>query len=481
MIENLLIRFLLIFFESDALNTFFRNPQNTGIFIGALIAVAAGLLGCFLLLRGMALTSDAISHTVLLGIVLVFLLIQAFGSEINLTSPLLLIGAAAAGLATVFLTEVLQRTKLLKQDAALGLIFPLLFAIAIILVSRYSDDVHLDNDSVMVGEIGIAWAYTNSHSIGNYETITITPDDPRAEFIRSCINCGEENVSPRSIDARFEEVCGNCREYSPIQAYKAGFTDEEPVIVFWPRLLTVMLIFCLITLIFVALFFKELKISTFDPSLAHSLGFKPTLLLYLLMGLVSLVAVGAFNAVGSILVIAFFIIPPATALLLSNRLNTMLIISALTGCLATFFGYQLSKGYVFGINLNNAVKGTWDTSISASIGISMLLFFCLTLLISPRHGIVAVFIRQLQQKRSFDEQTLMGHIHNHSGTDREHIELRQATLNEHLQWEEKRISSVLKRLLAHSQVYGSDDGLILLTKKGRQRVEKFHSEIGLGK
>lgn len=476
-IEALLIRFLLIFFEADALNAFFRNPQTTAIFIGILISIAGGVLGCFLLLRGMSLTSDAISHTVLLGIVLVFLLMNAFGAVPDLTSPWLLIGAAAAGVLTVFLTEALQHTHLLKKDAALGLIFPLLFAIAIIFVSRYSDDVHLDNDSVMIGEIGVAWANTNSHSIGSAEGLTITADDPRAEFIRRCVNCLEDDISPRDPSAVFDLVCGNCGDYTPAQAYSEGFISEAPRIVFWPRALTVMLLFCLLTLAFVLLFFKELKISTFDPSLAHSLGFNPTLLLYLLMTLVSLVVVGAFDAVGSILVIAFFIIPPSAAYLLSDHLGIMLMLSAGIGSLSTFFGYQLSRGRVFGINIAALTGGSWDSSIAASMGVTMLFFFCIILLVSPRQGIFAVFFRRLRQKRSFKEQALLGHIHHHSGTAREATELSRQTLSSHLQWEEKYLTAVLSRLTKSAQIYTSKTGLVLLTEKGKQQVERFHREM----
>ena len=114
----------------------------------------------------MSLTSDAISHTVLLGIVVAFMVMSSlFGREPSLASVWLIIGAAAAGVATVVLTELIYRSGLVKQDAALGLAFPLLFALAVILVSRFVEDVHLDEDAVMVGEIGVAWANTNSHCL----------------------------------------------------------------------------------------------------------------------------------------------------------------------------------------------------------------------------------------------------------------------------------------------------------------------------
>ena len=136
-LERFLIELLLNFVTRDELNAFLRSPQNTATLIGSLIAVSGALLGVFLLLRGLSLTSDAISHTALLGIVVAFLLMtRVFGLEGDTSSPWLILGASLAGVGTVLLTEMLYRSGLVRQDAALGLAFPLLFAIAVILVSR---------------------------------------------------------------------------------------------------------------------------------------------------------------------------------------------------------------------------------------------------------------------------------------------------------------------------------------------------------
>ena len=97
-----------------------------------------------------AMMSDAISHTVLLGIVLGFLVIG------SLESPLLMAAAAAVGVLTVSLVELLLRTKLVRQDAAIGLVFPALFSVAVILISRFARGVHLDVDAVLLGELTFA-------------------------------------------------------------------------------------------------------------------------------------------------------------------------------------------------------------------------------------------------------------------------------------------------------------------------------------
>ena len=191
--------------------------------LAVLIAISGALLGTFLLLRGMSLTSDAISHTVLLGIVVAFLLMtEVFRVEGDTSSPWLILGASLAGVGTVVLTEMLYRSGLVRQDAALGLAFPLLFAIAVILVSRFVDDVHLDEDCGAGGEIGLAWANTNSHCFDNCESVTVTEDHPAAKLTRQCVNCRELGISPRDERAEFIAVCSNCGDYSPAQAWSAG-------------------------------------------------------------------------------------------------------------------------------------------------------------------------------------------------------------------------------------------------------------------
>src|SRR5438876_4753453 len=113
-----------------------------------LIVVAAGcaLPGSFLVLRRMSLVSDAISHVLLFGIVL------AYFATRDAESPWLLVGAAATGVLTVALVELLQRTKLVQSDAAIGLVFPALFALGVLLASMFLRNTHLDIDRVLLGQ-----------------------------------------------------------------------------------------------------------------------------------------------------------------------------------------------------------------------------------------------------------------------------------------------------------------------------------------
>ena len=118
--------------------------------IAILISVACSLLGVFLVLRSMSMLTDAISHTVLLGIVLSFFITHKFDS------PLLIIGATLTGLLTVYLVEILTDSNLVKEDAAIGIVLSVLFSIAVILVSKYTANIHLDIDAVLLGEIAFA-------------------------------------------------------------------------------------------------------------------------------------------------------------------------------------------------------------------------------------------------------------------------------------------------------------------------------------
>jgi manganese/zinc/iron transport system permease protein len=120
------------------------------IVIACLVSIVCVLPGVFLVLRGVALMSDAISHAILLGIAVMFLIVQ------RLDSPLLILGASLAGILTVVCTEWLIFLKSLKKDAAIGIVFPLFFSIGVLLITKYARNVHLDTDMILLGEISFA-------------------------------------------------------------------------------------------------------------------------------------------------------------------------------------------------------------------------------------------------------------------------------------------------------------------------------------
>ncbi|WP_018753816.1 metal ABC transporter permease [Paenibacillus sanguinis] len=121
------------------------------ILTGTLVAATCGILGCFLVLRKMAMVGDAISHSVLPGIAIAFLISS------SRDSMLMLLGAAVLGLITVFLIQLLQNSGL-QSDASIGIVFTALFAIGVIIISRNAAHIDLDLDCVLFGEIAyVQW------------------------------------------------------------------------------------------------------------------------------------------------------------------------------------------------------------------------------------------------------------------------------------------------------------------------------------
>jgi len=240
---------------------------------GALVATSCSLLGSFLVLRNISMIGDAISHAVLPGIVIGFLISG------SLHSPILLIGAAITGLLTTFLIQLFHKTIGVQGDAAIGITFTFLFAIGVILVSIYTADSDLDMDCVLYGEI------------------LNTPFD---------------------------------------RWITASGTDLGPIS-FWQQLIVLFIV-----VVFILLFFKELKITSFDPAYSSAIGYRTGFWHYALMALVSFVTVASFEAVGAILVICFLITPAATAFLLTKKLIPMLFIAIGIGIGSIVLGYRLS-------------------------------------------------------------------------------------------------------------------------------------------
>lgn len=358
-------------------------PQIEIQLIAAVVAVACALPGVFLVLRRMALMSDAISHAILLGIVLAFFITR------DISSPLLVIAATLTGVLTVSLVELLNRTRLVREDAAIGLVFPLLFSIGVILISRFAGDVHLDTDAVLLGELAFA---------------------PFTRFT--------------------------------LLGYDLG-----------PRALYVMGGILLLNLLFILFLYKELKLATFDAGLAAALGFSPGLIHYGLMTLVSVTAVGAFDAVGSILVVALMIAPPAAAYLLTDRLPRLIGLSALIGVASAIGGYWLARAL--------------DASIAGSMATMAGVLFGLVFLAAPERGLIAIARRRASQRWEFAQTMLAIHLLNHEGLPGAEEEYRLAHLQEHMRWAPDFAAQVVKQAERRGVVL-NQSGYLSLTGRGRQ-------------
>lgn len=243
------------------------------VVMGFLVALTCGLVGTFVILRRMALVGDAISHSLLPGIAAAFLITQS-----RATFPMI-VGAIIAGVLTVVLIEAIRNSSRIKPDAAIGIVFSCLFAIGVVMISAFADQVDLDTECVLYGEIAFV---------------------------------------------PLEEI-------ATIGSFPLG---PLPAV----RMAVVALI--VIGLLFI--FYKELLVTSFDSGLAASLGINPRTYQYGLTLVLSVVIVASFEAVGVVLVIAMIIFPGASALMLTDHLPRALILSVGFSALYAIGGFHLA-------------------------------------------------------------------------------------------------------------------------------------------
>lgn len=359
------------------------SPQIEIQIIAAVVAMACAIPGVFLVLRKMALISDAISHSILPGIVIGFFITQ------DLNSPWLILLAAFVGVITVMLVAYIQKTGMVKEDTAIGLVFPALFSIGVILISKNAGDVHLDVDAVLLGELAFA----------------------------------------------------------PFDRLEVAGSD-------WgPKSLWVMGGILILIIGLLLLFFKELKVSTFDAGLSSAIGFSPVIIHYGLMSISSITVVGAFDAVGAILVVALMIAPAAIAYLLTEDLKKMIALSMFFGVISAIGGYWVAN---------------WlDASISGSIATTLGIVFLLVFLFAPKKGLISVLYRQKQQRIEVSLITFLLHLNRHEERQERHIN----HLREHIDWHEVKARKVLD-LAQKNNLVDIRDNIVHLTAKGLEFTEK---------
>jgi manganese/zinc/iron transport system permease protein len=251
----------------------------TPILIGILASIACALPGNFLILRRQALIGDAISHVVLPGIVVAFLLTG------TVASLPMMIGAAGAAIIAVILIETIKRLGRIEPGAAMGVVFTSMFAGGVLLLEQSdTSSVHLDVEHALMG---------------NLESLIWFAADDWSSLL--------DPVALAALPPELPRIAAVC-------ALVAGLTY---------------------------LFWRPLKISTFDEGFARTLGIPTTAISIGLVIAAAVAAVAAFDAVGSIIVIAMFICPPAAARLMTNRLEVQV------GWSIVFAGVSAVLGYVF--------------------------------------------------------------------------------------------------------------------------------------
>ncbi|MFW2589317.1 metal ABC transporter permease [Sagittula sp. SSi028] len=250
--------------------------------IGCFAAMACALPGNFLLLRRQSLIGDAISHTVLPGIVVAFLITGTLGAI-----PMM-IGAAGAALCAVLLIEAIRRIGRIEPGAAMGVVFTTMFACGVLLLEQTNTaSVHLDVEHALYGNLeSLIWL---------------------------------DGLTP------------------------GAWHDPDALATLPPELPRMIATFATLALL-LALVWRPLTIATFDEPFAHSVGLPVATISLGLVICAALAAVAAFDAIGSIIVIAMFICPPATARLMTNSLFAQVLWSQACAALSAILGYLLA-GY----------------------------------------------------------------------------------------------------------------------------------------
>ena len=262
--------------------TAFLQLSLTPLLIGALVAATCALVGNFLLLRRQALLGDAISHVVLPGIVLAFVITGAVAA-----APMLL-GGAAVAVAAVVAIEAVKRLGRVEPGAAMGVVFTTFFAAGVLLLEQTDTSaVHLDVEHALMGNLeSLVWfAATGPGSL----------------------------IDPAAL-ARL-----------PSELPRVAAVAVVVVALCW-------------------LFWRPLALATFDEGFARSIGIPVTALGFGLVTVAAIAAVAAFDAVGSIIVIAMFICPPAAARLMTDRLGRQVAWSVVFAVVSAVLGYMLA-GY----------------------------------------------------------------------------------------------------------------------------------------
>lgn len=303
----------------------FLTIDLPAILVAVLSATSCGLLGNFLVLRRQALIGDAISHVVLPGIVGGFLIAGTIS-----TLPLML-GAMTAAVIAAGLIEIIRRAGRLEAGAAMGVVFTTMFAAGIVLLEQTgASNAHIDSEHALYGNL--------------------------------------ESTLWLGISGWADVLTWKALSQLPRQLITlAGVT--------------------LAIALLITVFFKELKVTTFDPGLAASLGLPVRTVSTVLIVVVALAAVAAFEAVGSILVIAMFICPAATARMLTDNLARQLWLSVLVAVIAGIGGYTLAA---FGPQILGSAN---SLSAAGMIAVVAGALQCTAMIMAPRYGVLTRIMR----------------------------------------------------------------------------------------
>lgn len=285
---------MMDFIEGIIQYGFLQKALLTSIMVG----IISGVIGCFIILRGMALMGDAISHAVLPGVALSYMI------GINF-----FFGAVFTGVLTALGIGFISQNSRIKNDVSIGIMFTAAFASGIILITMMKSSTDLYH--ILFGNV-----------------LAVRPDE------------------------------------------------------MWTTLFI-----GIIVLVSIYLFYKELLVSSFDPTMARAYGLPVRVIHYFLMVLLTLVTVASLQTVGIILVVAMLITPASTAYLLTNRLWVMLYLSAGFGILSSIIGLYFSY--------------TYNLASGATIVLAATFLFVLAFIFSPKQGLLWRAMKNFKRKSTF--------------------------------------------------------------------------------
>lgn len=337
----------------------------------SLVGVMCGVIGCFIVLRNMSLIGDALSHAILPGIFVSFILV-------GYSTLGFFIGSVTAGIVSAFLITWIQHNVKTKNDASIGIVFTVMFSI---------------------GVIGISWL---------------------------------NNEKGAHLDLT-DFLFGNA----------LGVSDED---------LLLTLIVTIYTIISVIVFYRYLFITTFQPTIAATMGISVKVVHYFLMLLLSFAVVAALRTVGVILVVAMLITPSSTALLLSNRLKVVLIISGIIGLVTAFLGMLFSIYF-------NTPPGPMMVVVTT-------LLYAIAVVFAPEKGLLFKMIRRRDQSNKIEREDILKYAFKFIGKQR--VAMRDVMT--YLGLKDNRLRYHL-RYLKNDNLLSYDPEGISLTYKGKQQAE----------
>ena len=335
----------------------------------SMVGLMCGLLGCFIVLRNMALVGDALSHAVLPGVVVAFMILGY-----NVMG--FFIGSVIVGLIFAVAITWIQHNVKTKNDAAIGIVFTAMFSLGVIGISWLSrnEGVHLDLKDFLFGNV-----------------------------------LGVENADLYMTAA-----------------------------------------ICIYVMLSLIVFYRYFFISTFQPTIAQTMGINVKIIHYYLMLLLSFAVVAALQTVGVILVVAMLITPASTALLLSDRLNKVLILSGILGVISAILG--LIAAIVF------------ETTPGPAMAIIATIIYVLALFFAPEKGVIAKRLIKYNMKEKIE----MEHILKEAISLHNKNKLSLNSLQERLDISKIKLKSKLKRLEKKSLI--TQNGGLTLTTQGLNRA-----------